>query len=77
MAEKNFTMTYDNKQISGGGRVEVTVSHNQLEIYAKEFFNWRGATKHYKSVTDRVFSLGSRDYDNLIEFIAKRKGIIK
>ena len=50
---KYHNMTYDNKHISGGERVEITVSH-----------------------VERVFSLGSSDYDRLIEFIAIRKGII-
>ena len=75
--KKEFTMTYDNKHVSGGSRVEITVSSDELEYYAMNFFNWRGATKRYNSVVDRVFSLGSTDYDNLIEFMAKRKGIIK
>ena len=71
-----YTMTYDNKHISGGERVEITVSHDELEYYAKQLFKWRSATKRYNSIVERAFSLGSSDYDKLIEFIAIRKGII-
>ena len=36
---KYHNMTYDNKHISGGERVEITVSHDDLVYYAKQFFN--------------------------------------
>ena len=71
-----YTMTYDNKHMSGGGRIKITVSHDELEYYAKQLFKWRSATKRYNSIVERAFSLGSSDYDKLIEFIAIRKGII-
>ena len=74
--DKEYTMTYDNKHMSGGERIEISVSRDEVEYYAKELFNWRSATKRYNSIVERVFSLGSRDYDRLIEFIAIRKGII-
>ena len=74
--KKDYTMTYDNKHISGRERVEITVSHDDLVYYAKQVFKWRSSTKRYNSIVERVFSLGSRDYDRLIEFIAIRKGII-
>ena len=74
--DKYYTMTYDNKHMSGGERIEITVSYGELEYYAKDLFKWRSATKRYNSIVERVFSLGSRDYDRLIEFIAIRKGII-
>ena len=73
---KYYNMTYDNKHISGGKRVEISVSHDDLVYYAKQVFKWRSSTKRYNSIVERVFSLGSRDYDILIEFIAIRKGII-
>ena len=69
-------MTYDNKHISGGERVEISVSHDDLVYYAKQLFKWRSSTIRYNSIVERVFSLGSRDYDRLIEFIAISKGII-
>ena len=71
-----YTMTYDNKHMSGGDRIKITVSHDELEYYAKQLFKWRSATKRYNSIVERAFSLGSSDYDKLIEFIAIRKGII-
>ena len=74
--DKEYTMTYDNKHMSGGERIEITVSRDELEYYAKQLFNWRCATKRYNSIVERVFFLGSRDYDRLIEFIAIIKGII-
>ena len=74
--DKYYTMTYDNKHMSGGERVEITVSHDEVEYYAKDLFKWRSATKRYNSIVERVFSLGSSDYDRLIEFIAIKKGII-
>ena len=73
---KEYTMTYDNKHMSGGERIEITVSYDELEYYAKDLFKWRGATKRYNSIVERAFSLGSSDYDRLIEFIAVKKGII-
>ena len=73
---KEYTLTYDNKHMSGGERIEITVSRDELEYYAKQLFNWRCATKRYNSIADRVFSLGSMEYDTLIEFIARRKMII-
>ena len=73
---KEYTMTYDNKHMSGGGRIKITVSHDELEYHAKQLFKWRSSTKRYNTIVERVFSLGSRDYDRLIEFIAIRKGII-
>ena len=33
---KEYTMTYVNKHISGGDRVEITVSHDDLVYYAKQ-----------------------------------------
>lgn len=74
--DKEYTMTYDNKHMSGGERIEITVTYSEVEYYAKELFKWRSATKRYNSIVERVFSLGSSDYDRLIEFIAKRKRII-
>ena len=73
---KEYTLTYDNKHMSGGERVEISVSHDEVEYYAKDLFKWRSATKRYNSIVERVFSLGSSDYDRLIEFIAIKKGII-
>ena len=73
---KEYTLTYDNKHMSGGKRVEISVSHDEVEYYAKDLFKWRSATKRYNSIVERVFSLGSSDYDRLIEFIAIKKGII-
>ena len=73
---KEYTLTYDNKHMSGVERVEISVSHDEVEYYAKDLFKWRSATKRYNSIVERVFSLGSSDYDRLIEFIAIRKGII-
>lgn len=73
---KEYTMTYDNKHMSGGDRIEITVSHDEVDYYAKQLFKWRSATKKYNSIVERVFSLGSSDYDRLIEFIAIKKGII-
>ena len=73
---KYHNMTYDNKHMSGGKRIKITVSHDELEYYAKQLFKWRSATKRYNSIVERAFSLGSSDYDRLIEFIAIRKGII-
>ena len=74
--DKYYAMTYDNKHMSGGERVEITVSLDEVEYYAKQLFKWRSSTKRYNSIVERVFSLGSRDYDRLIEFIAIRKGIL-
>lgn len=74
--DKEYSMTYDNKHMSGGERIKITISQGSLEYYAKELFKWRSATKRYNSIAERVFSLGSRDYDRLIEFIAKSKGIV-
>ena len=73
---KEYIMTYDNKHMSGGERIEITVSHDELEYCAKQLFKWRSSTKRYNSIVERAFSLGSSDYDRLIEFIAKRKRII-
>lgn len=74
--DKYYTMTYDNKHMSGGERIEITVSHDEVDYYAKQLFKWRSATKQYNSIVERVFSLGSSDYDRLIEFMAVKKGII-
>lgn len=74
--EKEYLLTYDNKHVITGERIKINISQSMLEFYAKCFFNWRTPTKKYKTISERVFALGSTEYDNLIEYIAKRKEIL-
>lgn len=66
-----LTLQQDNSE-----KLKVSVERVALERYAKIFFNWRTSTKKYKTISERVFALGSTDYDNFIEFLYNRKGIL-
>ncbi|EGQ2888055.1 hypothetical protein EOQ17_12935 [Staphylococcus pseudintermedius] len=37
-------------------KLTIKISKNDLEYELKRFFNWRTATKKYKSISDRFFS---------------------
>lgn len=56
------TLTQDNSN-----KISITATVNDIEYHAKMFFNWRTPTKRYNSIIDRVYGLGSTDYDALIK----------
>lgn len=66
-----LTLQQDNSE-----KLKVSVERLALERYAKMFFNWRTPTKKHKTISERVFALGSTDYDKFIEFLYNRKGIL-
>ena len=47
----------DNKTINGEVPV-IEATKSDIEFEAKRFFNWRGSTKKYNSVFDRVMAQG-------------------
>ena len=50
-------------------KLSIRANINDIEYHAKMFFNWRSSTKRYDSIIDRVYSLGSTDYDKLIKYM--------
>lgn len=66
-----LTLQQDNSK-----KLKVSVERIALERYAKMFFNWKTPTKKHKTISERVFALGSTDYDKFIEFLYNRKGIL-
>lgn len=47
-------------------KLTIKISKNDLEYELKRFFNWRTATKKYKSISDRFFHQVSHNYDRFI-----------
>lgn len=50
-------------------KLSIRASVNDIEYHAKMFFNWRSSTKQYSSIIDRVYSLGSTNYDKFIKYM--------
>ena len=48
-------------------KLSIEASINDIEYHAKMFFNWRSSTKRYGSIIDRVYGLGSTNYDRFIK----------
>ena len=58
------TLTQDNSN-----KLSITTSVYNIEYHAKMFFGWKSSTKRYNSIIDRVYSLGSADYDKFIKYM--------
>ena len=50
-------------------KLSITATVYDIEYHAKMFFNWKTSTKRYNSILDRVYGLGSTDYDALIKYM--------
>lgn len=61
-----LTLQQDNSK-----KLKISIERRILEEYAKKFFNWRTPTMKYESYSERVYALGSSDYDRLITFLHK------
>ena len=61
----------DNKTINGKVPV-IEASKSDIEFEAKRFFNWRGSTKKYNSIFDRVMAQGSSKFDGLIIYMVEQ-----
>lgn len=66
------TLTMDNGGCNGGKKLSVTSSIEHFEYLAKQYFNWRTSTKQYKSIFERLTSLGSSNYDEFILYCHNR-----
>lgn len=50
-------------------KLSITANVDDIEYHAKQLFKWRSSTKRYNSIIDRVYGLGSSDYDKLIKYM--------
>ena len=61
----------DNKTINGKVPV-IEATKSDIEYEAKRFFNWRGSTKKYNSIYERVMAQGSSKFDDLIIYMVEQ-----
>ena len=66
-----ITLQADNRIIKGQ-RPTVKTSRQVIEQEAKKFFNWRGSTKRYDSVFDRVMGQGSSSFDDFVVYMVEQ-----
>ena len=61
----------DNKTLNGKVPV-IEATRSDIEFEAKRFFNWRGSTKKYNSVFDRVMAQGSSKFDDFVIYMVEQ-----
>ncbi|HDA6960716.1 TPA: hypothetical protein O5S45_002896, partial [Staphylococcus aureus] len=62
-----ITLTMDNGSCNDFKKISINFeSVETIEELAKSYFNWRTSTKKYKSIYDRLLSIGSKRYDEFI-----------
>lgn len=69
---KIITLTMDNGSCNDFKKISINFeSVETIEELAKSYFNWRTLTKKYKSIYDRLLSIGSKRYDEFILYCHK------
>lgn len=67
-----ITLTMDNGSCNDFKKISINFEHVEtIEELAKSYFNWRTPTKKYKSIYDRLLSIGSKRYDEFILYCHK------
>lgn len=64
---KMIKLTIDNNVIT---KSSVLIPLDEVEMYAKKYFNWRTPTK-YNSYLDRLYAQGSSKYDAFINYLIR------
>lgn len=67
-----ITLTMDNGSCNDFKKISINFEHVEtIEELAKSYFNWRTPTKKYKSIYERLLSIGSSRYDEFILYCHK------
>lgn len=70
--QKMITLTMDNGSCNDFKKISINFEHVEtIEELAKSYFNWRTPTKKYKSIYERLLSIGSSRYDEFILYCHK------
>lgn len=70
--QKMITLTMDNGNCNDFKKISINFEHVEtIEELAKSYFNWRTPTKKYKSIYERLLSIGSSRYDAFILYCHK------
>lgn len=70
--QKMITLTMDNGSCNDFKKISINFEHVEtIEELAKSYFNWRTPTKKYKSIYERLLSIGSSRYDAFILYCHK------
>lgn len=70
--QKMITLTMDNGSCNDFKKISINFeSVETVEELAKRYFNWRTPTKKYKSIYERLLSIGSSRYDAFILYCHK------
>ena len=65
-------LTQDNNWNNKYNKRGLTIDKNILEYELKRYFKWRTPTKKFNTFTQRLFSLGSTEYDNFINYLINK-----
>lgn len=61
--------------LSSDNGIKVITTKSTVEYTAKKILGWRTPTKRYNTIFERFMSLGSSDYNKVIETIYKGETI--